>query len=196
MKLKLSEIKKELRKMLLEMSVIKTDKAVLGYEAEELKVGTEVFIEDEEGNRTAVENGEYIAEDGTVYVVADSKIAEVVEPKEEEVVEETEPAEEVVEEVVAEETEPVEEVVEEPAVEETEPDVLAELEKRLDELEKTVAELVEKVAGFVKNTDELFEKVTKMSVAKPAAEEFEQVKTIKKSGYAKVDKFMEKYGNK
>lgn len=198
MKLKLSQIKAELRKMLLEMSVIKTDKAVLSYEGEELKEGTEVFIEDEEGNRTEVENGEYVAEDGTTYVVDGGKIAEIIEPKEEETTE-PEQTEEVVEEVIeAEETveevaepEQTEETVEEETVEEevTEPDVVAELEGRVAELEGKLADALAKI-------EELVETIAKISVAKPIAEEFEQVKTVKKTGYSKVDKFMEKYGNK
>ena len=191
MKLKLSQIKAELRKMLLEMSVIKTDKAVLSYEGEELKEGTAVFIEDEEGNRTEVENGEYVAEDGTTYVVDGGKIAEIIEPKEEEVAEEETVEEEVIEteEIVEETVEevvsvPTEEVVEEtPAEETTEPDVVAELEGR-------VAELEGKLADALARLEELVETVAKISVAKPIAEEFEQVKTIKKTGNPKLDKFI------
>lgn len=199
MKLKLSQIKAELRKMLLEMSVIKTDKAVLSYEGEELKEGTQVFIEDEEGNRTEVENGEYVAEDGTTYVVDGGKIAEIIEPKEEETAEaeetvEPEQTEEVVEaeDVVEDVTEEdkAEEVVEPEQTEETvEPDVVAELEGRVAELEGKLNEALAKL-------EELVERIAKISVAKPIAEEFEQVKEVKKTGYSKVDKFMEKYGNK
>jgi hypothetical protein len=199
MKLKLSQIKAELRKMLLEMSVIKTDKAVLSYEGEELKEGTQVFIEDEEGNRTEVENGEYVAEDGTTYVVDGGKIAEIIEPKEEETAEAEETvepeqteevveAEDVVEEVTDETT--TEEAVEPEQTEETvEPDVVAELEGRVAELEGKLNDALAKL-------EELVERIAKISVAKPIAEEFEQVKEVKKTGYSKVDKFMEKYGNK
>jgi hypothetical protein len=35
-----------------------------------------------------------------------------------------------------------------------------------------------------------------MSAAKPAAEEFENTKTVKKTGNAKVDRFIERYGDK
>lgn len=193
MKLKLSQIKAELRKMLLEMSVIKTDKAVLSYEGEELKEGTAVFIEDEEGNRTEVENGEYVAEDGTTYVVDGGKIAEIIEPKEEETAEaeetvEPEQTEEVVEaEDVVEEVTDVaeaEEVVEPEQTEETvEPDVVAELEGRVAELEGKLNDALAKL-------EELVERIAKISVAKPIAEEFEQVKEIKKTGNPKLDKFI------
>lgn len=189
MKLKLSQIKAELRKMLLEMSVIKTDKAVLSYEGEELKEGTQVFIEDEEGNRTEVENGEYVAEDGTTYVVDGGKIGEIIEPKEEETAEaeetvEPEQTEEVVEaEVVTDETK-AEEVVEPEQTEETiEPDVVAELEGRVAELEGKLNDALAKL-------EELVERIAKISVAKPITEEFEQVKEIKKTGNPKLDKFI------
>lgn len=193
MKLKLSQIKAELRKMLLEMSVIKTDKAVLSYEGEELKEGTQVFIEDEEGNRTEVENGEYVAEDGTTYVVDGGKIAEIIEPKEEETAEaeetvEPEQTEEVVEaEDVVEEVTDVaeaEEAVEPEQTEETvEPDAVAELEGRVAELEGKLNDALAKL-------EELVERIAKISVAKPIAEEFEQVKEIKKTGNPKLDKFI------
>ena len=193
MKLKLSQIKAELRKMLLEMSVIKTDKAVLSYEGEELKEGTQVFIEDEEGNRTEVENGEYVAEDGTTYVVDGGKIAEIIEPKEEETAEAEETvepeqteevveAEDVVEEVTDETT--AEEAVEPEQTEETvEPDVVAELEGRVAELEGKLNDALAKL-------EELVERIAKISVAKPIAEEFEQVKEVKKTGNPKLDKFI------
>lgn len=189
MKIKLSQIKAELRKMLLEMSVIKTDKAVLSYEGEELKEGTQVFIEDEEGNRTEVENGEYVAEDGTTYVVDGGKVAEIIEPKEDtdeakaEETTEPEQTEETVEEVA--EPEQTEEIVEEETVTEetTEPDVVAELEGRVAELEGKLADALAKI-------EELVETVAKISVAKPIAEEFEQVKTVKKTGNPKLDKFI------
>lgn len=203
MNLRLKSIKAELRKMLLEMSVIKTDKAVLSYEGEELIVDTNVYIEDEDGNRLEVEDGEYVTEDGRTLVIEGGNVKEIIEPKEEIVEdtdeakaeEETEPevVEEVVEaeDVVEETVEEVTEIVAEPEqTEETiEPDAVAELEGRLVELEGKLADALAKL-------EELVETVAKISVAKPIAEEFEQVKATKKTGVAKIDKFMEKYGNK
>lgn len=198
--MKLSQIKAELKKMLLQMSVVKTDKAVLSYEGEELTVETEVWIEDEDGNRTEVENGEYLTEDGKTLVVEGGKVADILEPKEEEVTEE--PAEEVQpeEEVAAEEEQPEEEQPkeEEPAAteEETaEPEAeedtkVAELEAKIAELEAQLADALAKIAELTDTTEAMFSNIQKMSMAKPAAQEFENIKKQNKTGNAKLDKFL------
>jgi hypothetical protein len=189
--MKLSEIKNELRKILMQFSVVKTDKAVLQYEGEELIVGTVVKIENEDGT-TEIPTGEYVMEDGRTLVVENGEVKEIIEAPEVEPVEvvepEAEPTEEETEPEVVEET-PTEETVEpeaEPAEEETEPEQAepTELEKKVAELEGKIAELEGKIA-------ELMGSFEKMSVAKPAVEEFEQIKTIKKTGISKVDKFLE-----
>ena len=189
--MKLSEIKNELRKILMQFSVVKTDKAVLQYEGEELIVGTVVKIENEDGT-TEIPTGEYVMEDGRTLVVENGEVKEIIEAPEVEPVEvvepEAEPTEEETEPEVVEET-PAEETVEpeaEAAEEETEPEQAepTELEKKVAELEGKIAELEGKIA-------ELMGSFEKMSVAKPAVEEFEQIRTIKKTGISKVDKFLE-----
>lgn len=55
-----------------------TDKGNLVWEGEEdLKAGDEVYIEDEEGNRTPAADGDYKTEDGKVIVVVDGKVSEI-----------------------------------------------------------------------------------------------------------------------
>lgn len=82
-----SKIKLALRKLLVSCGSIETDKAVLQYDGDEIVVGTEVFVENEEGEIVAAEDGEYKVEDKT-YVVAEGKVTEIrEESKEEEVVE-------------------------------------------------------------------------------------------------------------
>ena len=55
-----------------------TDAATLIWDGEEdLKAGDEVFVEDEEGNRTPAADGDYKTEDGKVIVVVDGKVAEI-----------------------------------------------------------------------------------------------------------------------
>lgn len=203
---KLEKIKAELAKMLLKFETVKTDNGVLEYEGE-LAVNTEVFVTDTETEeRTPAADGEYVLEDGRTLVVAGGKITEIKEASEPETepeqTEETEP--EQTEEVAAEETEPE---TEPEQTEETEPEQTEEtteeipaIEKRIMELEKVVEELkesykelAEKVLKIVQETEEKF---SKMSLAKPAVEEFEQAKSVKKTGDAKVDKFMERFGNK
>lgn len=77
---KLSRFKTALAKMLQEFANVTTDKGVLGWDGdEELKVGDQVFIEDEEGNRTLAEDGDYTTEDGQIFVVAGGVVTEIKE---------------------------------------------------------------------------------------------------------------------
>lgn len=61
-----------------DFSIVATDKGDLLYDGE-LAVGTEVFVADEEGNRTPAEDGDYVLENGTTLKVAEGKVAEIVE---------------------------------------------------------------------------------------------------------------------
>lgn len=194
---KLELIKTKLASLLLQFATIKTDKAVLEYDGEELKVETEVFVVDENGERKPAEDGNYVTEEGKTIVVADGKVTEIlekeeeVEPTEEEKPEEDVEAEDVVEETPAEE--PTEEVVEEPK------DEIAErvtaLEAKLEELIAIVEKLVEKTENDNTAVDERLSKIEKMSAAKPVEAEIELSKTLKKTGDAKLDRFLERYGN-
>jgi hypothetical protein len=57
---------------------VATDKGSLEWDGEDdLKAGDEVFITDEEGNRTAAADGDYKTEDGKTIVVVDGKVAEI-----------------------------------------------------------------------------------------------------------------------
>lgn len=107
LKREVAELKAKLAKAMLKESfaATKTDKAVLVHETEELNVGTEVFVEDEEGNRTPAEDGIYTLEDGKRVKVTEGKVEEILEAEEETEAEETEveAAEETPEETPAEE---------------------------------------------------------------------------------------------
>lgn len=65
----------KLAKALLRLAEIATDKATLVYDGE-LVVGVEVFIEDENGELIAPEDGEYATED-KIYVIASGKVEEI-----------------------------------------------------------------------------------------------------------------------
>ena len=65
------------------LASVATDGGELSYEGE-LEVGTEVFVIDEEGNKTPAQDGDYKAEDGKTIKVADGKVAEIVEETAEE----------------------------------------------------------------------------------------------------------------
>ena len=123
----------KLRNALLSLGEIITDKAVLVYDGE-LAVGTEVFVEDAEGNWVDAESGEYAAEDGKIIVVENGKVAEIREPEPEE-----QPVEEMPEEVEQEEETPANEA------EDADKDAyIAELEARVAELEAENAELIQR----------------------------------------------------
>jgi hypothetical protein len=70
------------------LASVETDGGALSYE-DELEVGTEVFVTDEEGNQTPAPDGDYKTEDGKTIKVADGKVAEIVEEAAEESTEET-----------------------------------------------------------------------------------------------------------
>lgn len=107
LKREVAELKAKLAKAMLKESfaATKTDKAILVHETEELSVGTEVFVEDEEGNRTPAEDGIYTLEDGKRVKVTEGKVEEILEAEEETDADETEveAAEETPEETPAEE---------------------------------------------------------------------------------------------
>ena len=60
------------------MGTITTDKGVLAWDGEEdLKEGDRVYLEDEEGNRSDVEDGQYKTTDGKVINVVDNVVASI-----------------------------------------------------------------------------------------------------------------------
>lgn len=190
---KLELIKTKLAKLLLQFATIKTDKAVLEYDGEELAVGSEVFITDENGERKPAEDGNYVTEDEKTIVVADGKVTEILEKENEVEPEEEAPADETNEEVSAEEETPAEEVSEE-VVEEVPSEESNDLTERLTALEAKVEELIAIVEKLVEKSEtdsnaveERLSKIEKMSAAKPVEEELEITKTSRKTGDAKMD---------
>lgn len=178
------------------MSTVKTDKAVLEYDGD-IKEGIDVFVSDAETEeRTPAADGEYVTEDNKVITVENGKIVSIVEKEEEKPIEDEKPVEEPAKEEAEEEKkeeEPVEEPQDEPKEEEVEP---SELEKKIVDLEEKVAELQKALEDMQKSIEEKFSMIEKMSAAKPVAEEFEKTKAVKKTGNSKVDRFIERYGDK
>ena len=77
-KMKKKGILARLAAMLVEMGNVSTDKGVLAWDGDEdLKAGDAVFIEDENGERTAAADGDYTTGDGKVIVVVDGKVSEI-----------------------------------------------------------------------------------------------------------------------
>ena len=145
---------------LMKLGKVETDNGVLIYEGDVLEVGTEVFIEDENGNIVPAPDGQY-----GDYKVVDGKIApaEVVEP-------EAKPeSEEVMQEEVI--------VEPEPEVKESDDD---KYEERISALESKIAELESKVAELISAKEEL-----EFSQLKPAEKEIKDIATKESKGAMK-----------
>ena len=78
----LKEIRTALARALAAFGSVTTDKGVIHWDGDEdLKAGDRVYVEDEEGNRTAAEDGEYVTADGKTVVVVEGAVSEIRDPK-------------------------------------------------------------------------------------------------------------------
>lgn len=187
---KLEKIKAELAKLLIKYSVVKTDKAVLEYDGEELVAGMDVYITDENGEKVLAEDGEYTTEDNKVITVKDGKVESIVDPVAEVDAEEDEKKEdEPMVEPIAEEPMPEDKKDEEVNLEDVNT-AIDELRKEVDELYKLIDGLMAKVGENRDEADERLKKLECKSVAKPAYEEFEALGRLQKTGNKKLDKFL------
>lgn len=162
---KLSKVKLELQKMLLQFGSQATDKGTLEYASDSLEVGTEVYIEDE-----PAADGEYTTEEGRVIVVAEGRVAEIREPQPEET-----PAEEEVPQENAEEEVPAEEPAPE---EEPEMDLMEVLQPLVDMvkgLEQKVIDLETKLADFETKLQD--------PAGKPLDEKYEELVDTNPTGF-------------
>ncbi len=188
---KLEKIKAELAKLLIKYSVVKTDKAVLEYDGNDLVAGMDVYITDENGDKVPAEDGDYVTEDNKTITVKDGKVESIVDPVAEVDAEEEEKKED--EPMV----EPAKE--EEPAKDEEKKDeevnledvntAIDELRKEVDELYKIVDSLLQKVGENRDEADERLKKLECKSLAKPASEEFEAI-SKRTNKFDKVSKFL------
>lgn len=167
-KMKINRIKEMLKKMLVSLGEVSTDKAVIIFDGDELEAGMEVHTIDEEGNEVALEDGEYRTEDEKVIVIEGGKVVEIRDDEAE--VANDEPEQEPEQE--AQENEENEPVSEEEPVNDEEPvqdekDALieelrakiAELEAENEQLKARIAELEEEPAA--PSAEEAFEKIEK-----------------------------------
>lgn len=177
--MKLSKsLKLALRAIVLKAGEMETDKGKLIYDADELAVGVEVFVEkaDEEGNIEYVpaEDGEYAVEE-QIYVVAEGKIAEIKDA--EKPVDEEPAAEPETEVAAAEEVDPnapAAEDIEKPEVEQAQTP-----EERIDSLENRFAEFVEGIEKVLNAISAIDERVAAIEnklaeMEKPAAEPIDE----------------------
>lgn len=149
----------KLAKALLQLAEVATDKAVLIYEGA-LAEGTEVFVEDENGDLTPAPDETYIT-DEYEYVVAEGKVVEIREVAKPEPEPEPEPK------PVAAESE--EEIAALKAAIEEKDARIAELEASVAEKDAYIAELEAKIAEKESEAVELRSQLEKPE-AKPAKE--------------------------
>ena len=189
---KLEKIKAELAKLLIKYSVVKTDKAVLEYEGEELVAGMDVYVTDENGDKVPAEDGEYTTEDNKVITVKDGKVESIVDPAADvEAEEEEKPKDEPMEEPTKEEEPMPEDKKEDEEVNLEDINTsIDEMRKEIDELYKIVDSLLQKVGETRDEADERLKKLECKSLAKPASEEFEALGRLQKTGNKKLDKFL------
>lgn len=187
---KLEKIKAELAKLLIKYSVVKTDKAVLEYDGEELVAGMDVYVTDENGDKVPAEDGEYVTEDNKTITVKDGKVESIVDPSAEVEAEEDEKKEdEPMEEPTAEEPMPEDKKEDEEVNLEDVNSAIDELRKEVDELYKIVDSLLKKVGETRDEADERLKKLECKSLAKPASEEFEAL-SKRTNKFDKVSKFL------
>lgn len=163
----------KLAKMVLNLAEIDTDKAKLIIDGE-AEVGKEVFVEDENGELIAPEDGEYVAET-QILVIADGKIAEINEKEQEggEAPEAEQPAEAPVESEQAEEQPEAEEAPEaDPKDEE-----IAKLQAQIEELNNIIAEKDEEIGKLKAELEK--------SDAEPAEEQLKSQKNDEKKSWFK-----------
>lgn len=82
MNTKLAKIRAGLARLLAQFGAVTTDRGILVWDGDDdLAEGVAVFTEDEEGNRTPAEDGDYVTADNKTIVVADGKVAEIRDPE-------------------------------------------------------------------------------------------------------------------
>lgn len=167
------DILKKIKQLLADAEValraITTDKGNLVWEEDvEIAKDIKVFKEDDEGNRTPAEDGDYRLEDGRTVRVAEGVVVEVIEAeqREEEMAEEVENPTNDGEES---DTEAIVEIRKE----------INELYAKVDRIERAIATLAEEVG-----------KLRKEPAAMSAQAKMREARSMHKTGFDKVDAFV------
>lgn len=177
-----------------QMGEVKTDKAVLVFDGEELKEGMEVYVIGENGEPVAAADGDYIVEDGKVIKVVEGKVAEIVDPEAEvadEPVQEENQEDVAQEEVAQEENEDVApadepEENEEASVE----DRVAELEARLGEFTEGLNQIINAIAALEERVAGVEGKLAK--VEEPAADPIDENPDVQQNEHKNIMSYLRK----
>ena len=159
----MSKLKEKIKALLMQYAAVSTDKGNLIYNTDMLEVGSEVFVEDENGENVPAADGEYILEDGRAVEVEGGKVTEI-KAKDDEPVMPAAPTEPAAEQMVD----------EMPVVPETAAETSAENEK-ITALEERVATLEAQLADVIAKLAE----IQTTPAASPAEEEFDNIKKPK-----------------
>ena len=157
----MSKLKEKIKALLMQYAAVSTDKGNLIYNTDMLEVGSEVFVEDENGENVPAADGEYMLEDGRTVEVEGGKVTEIKAKEEETPAAPAMPAEEQM-------------VDETPAETPAEPEMPAENEK-VTALEERVATLEAQLADVIAKLAE----IQTTPAASPAEEEFDNIKKPK-----------------
>lgn len=159
----------------LKFGQVHTDNGTVYWVGEDdLKIGDELFMEDENGDRIKVEDGTYTTDNGTKITVEGGLVTDIEEPvvteyrkvtKLEGETEEETPVEDIVEEVIDEVEETIEEVVEEKIEEVVEETITRDLEAEIDALKEELQAIKETLA-----------EVLQTPAAEPVEEDFKKTK--------------------
>lgn len=134
----MSKLKEKIKALLMQYAAVSTDKGNLIYNTDMLEVGSEVFVEDENGENVPAADGEYMLEDGRTVEVEGGKVTEI-KAKEDEPAAPAEP------EQMADPEMPAEPAPEAPA-EPAENEKVTALEERVAALESQLADVIAKLA--------------------------------------------------
>ena len=162
----MSKLKEKIKALLMQYAAVSTDKGNLIYNTDMLEVGSEVFVEDENGENVPAADGEYILEDGRTVEVEGGKVTEIKAKEEETPAAPAMPAEEqMVDEMPAEPETPAETPAETAPAEN---EKITALEERVATLEAQLADVIAKLA-----------EIQTTPAASPAEEEFDNIKKPK-----------------
>ena len=174
------QLKMTLRALLMKAGEVATDKGTLLWEGEaELEVGTEVYVETQNGDEIEVvpaPDGEYAesGDGGRIIVVADGKVSEIRDkegnPEEEAPAEEPAPAEDPVEAEDEPQAEPADSNDEEE--QESIEDRVARLEARLAEFTNGIEQILNGIVALEERLEAVEAKVA--SLEEPGADPAEQ----------------------
>ena len=159
----MSKLKEKIKALLMQYAAVSTDKGNLIYNTDTLEVGSEVFVEDENGENVPAADGDYVLEDGRTVEVEGGKVTKI-EAKEDEPAMPAAPAEPAAEQMVDEMPAEPETPAETPA----ENEKVTALEERVATLEAQLADVIAKLA-----------EIQTTPAASPAEEEFDNIKKPK-----------------